>query len=544
MLGPSGNTSLVEVSLLCAPALLSLIRPPPQSSSSRETSSSLPPLQFHDVVQVLRRPECAPTLSDYFENNKGSRVQSAPISAYLNDSKNEFAVGQPRVYGGAGTYPYPATVDVPHGAVQEAENSYHFLQNGEDDEYWPAHIRIIMSLVFMALTIVGIVGNILVVVVVNKVPGMISPTNCYLVSLAISDCMFFVAAAPTEMAYLHIASSEYIFGPVGCAVFSYLPYLAINTSSMSITAFTVERFIGICYPLRARYICTVKRAKIIIMFIWIFGILYNSPWLYLATLKEDEHGLSCAFTLTRDSWAYKVMFLGDFAAFYIIPMILYVFIYGKITYTLSRCGLKYSETTVLQNPPSSDARTSDSFVGYPNSYAAGMPLKKHREYFINSSNRKSSTRGKVQVIKMLAVVVFIFAVCWLPYRAMVMWNSFASSSKWDPDWYIFLSKTMIFFNCAINPILYNLMSGRFRNAFKRLFHPKYTSNFGRNSLNSPTTIAVLRANRNKPNGNYTAVSIGQATSTVLTIAAAAGDIDPAKAVETFALVRHENGFAL
>jgi hypothetical protein len=33
---------------------------------------------------------------------------------------------------------------------------------------------------------------------------------------------------------------------------------------------------------------------------------------------------------------------------------------------------------------------------------------------------------QVQVIKMLAVVVLIFAVCWLPYRAMVMYNSFAT----------------------------------------------------------------------------------------------------------------------
>lgn len=69
--------------------------------------------------------------------------------------------------------------------------------------------------------------------------------------------MFFVATAPTELSYLHLDSSQYAFGSIGCAIFSYLPYLAINTSSMSITAFTVERFIGVCYPLRARYIFNI-----------------------------------------------------------------------------------------------------------------------------------------------------------------------------------------------------------------------------------------------------------------------------------------------
>lgn len=39
---------------------------------------------------------------------------------------------------------------------------------------------------------------------------------------------------------------------------------------------------------------------------------------------------------------------------------------------------------------------------------------------------------------MLALVVFIFAVCWLPYRAMVMYNSFAknfNAEMWNPEWY-------------------------------------------------------------------------------------------------------------
>ena len=45
----------------------------------------------------------------------------------------------------------------------------------------------------------------------------------------------------------------------------------------------------------------------------------------------------------------------------------------------------------------------------------------------------------LQVIKMLALVVFIFAVCWLPYRAMVMYNSFATAigwPLWDSDWLV------------------------------------------------------------------------------------------------------------
>lgn len=41
----------------------------------------------------------------------------------------------------------------------------------------------------------------------------ITPTNCYLTSLAISDSLFFIATTPVEIAYLY--TDEYVFGPIG-----------------------------------------------------------------------------------------------------------------------------------------------------------------------------------------------------------------------------------------------------------------------------------------------------------------------------------------
>ncbi|VDM39530.1 unnamed protein product [Toxocara canis] len=290
--------------------------------------------------------------------------------------------------------------------------------------------------------------------------SQITPTNCYLVSLAASDCLFFVATAPTELSYLHMEGTEYIFGYFGCAFFTFLPYLAINSSSLSIAAFTIERYIGICHPIRARYICTVKRAKAIISAIWLFCIIYNSPWLYLASLRIDNGEYSCSFKLERDHFTYKVMFVGDLVAFYVIPMLLYIVIYSKIACALNRPQMSEKGEGVVSTDKGAQLHSPLGLSRSTNDIRA----------FVISCG-KSSYKGKNQVVKMLALVVAIFAICWLPYRAMVMYNSFAQQ-KWDPDWYIFLSKTMIFFNCAINPILYNVMSKRFRNAFRSLLKKK------------------------------------------------------------------------
>ncbi|CAN7941894.1 unnamed protein product [Ixodes hexagonus] len=68
---------------------------------------------------------------------------------------------------------------------------------------------------------------------------------------------------------------------------------------------------------------------------------------------------------------------------------------------------------------------------------------------------------------MLVVVVAVFATLWLPYRVLLVYNSFAQK-RYMELWYLMFCKTMIFINSAINPILYNAMSIKFRRAFKRM----------------------------------------------------------------------------
>ncbi|KAF1387390.1 hypothetical protein PFLUV_G00104930 [Perca fluviatilis] len=95
--------------------------------------------------------------------------------------------------------------------------------------------------VFLVLLVcgVGIVGNIMVVIVVLTTRHMRTPTNCYLVSLAIADLTVLVAAGLPNVS--DSLTGTWIFGHAGCLGITYLQYLGINVSSCSITAFTVER---------------------------------------------------------------------------------------------------------------------------------------------------------------------------------------------------------------------------------------------------------------------------------------------------------------
>ncbi|CAD6184364.1 unnamed protein product [Caenorhabditis auriculariae] len=230
----------------------------------------------------------------------------------------------------------------------------------QSEEGWQVNSPMIVLL--SALSVVGVVGNLLVITVVFNVRGMKTPTNCYLVSLALSDTLFFFGAIPHEIMYNMMGEwDDYLFGAVGCALLTMLPYLAMNTSSLSITAFTVERFIGICYPYRARTMCTVSRAKLIITVMWTMSILYHSQWLFLATLVREplDHNFTittCTFSFERNDTMYKVIFLADFLGLYVIPMLLDVVIYVKIGLTLSQCSDK------IKNSVKSKVTKSEDFL--------------------------------------------------------------------------------------------------------------------------------------------------------------------------------------
>lgn len=69
---------------------------------------------------------------------------------------------------------------------------------------------------------------------------------------------------------------------------------------------------------------------------------------------------------------------------------------------------------------------------------------------------------------MLAVVVILFALLWMPYRTLVLINSFVATPYLD-SWFLLFCRTCIYANSAINPVIYNAMSQKFRSAFRGLY---------------------------------------------------------------------------
>uniref|UniRef100_K1QRF6 Thyrotropin-releasing hormone receptor n=1 Tax=Magallana gigas TaxID=29159 RepID=K1QRF6_MAGGI len=71
------------------------------------------------------------------------------------------------------------------------------------------------------------------------------------------------------------------------------------------------------------------------------------------------------------------------------------------------------------------------------------------------------------VVRMLIVIVVLFGTLWLPYRIVVVYNSFQDSLlQFKDSWFWLFCRNMVFINSAINPIVYNMLSVKFRRAFR------------------------------------------------------------------------------
>ncbi|KTF89356.1 hypothetical protein cypCar_00013884 [Cyprinus carpio] len=332
------------------------------------------------------------------------------------------------------------------------ENSTLFkFTNGTQATIWTDYsieYKIASILLVILICGVGIVGNVMVIFVVLTTKHMRTPTNCYLVSLAVADLMVLTAAGLPNITE-SLFGGHWVYGYAGCLSITYFQYLGINASSCSITAFTIERYIAICHPIKAQFMCTLSRAKKIIVLVWVLTSLYCVMWFYLSDTEEIIYEnailVTCAYKVSRN--LYLPIYFTDFAVFYVIPLLLATVLYGLIARIL------------FLNPLPSDPKESRRNWKKESSV--------HGNSRSSSSNATAASRR--QVTKMLAVVVTLFAILWMPYRTLVVVNSFLKDAYLD-TWFLLFCRLCIYMNSAINPIIYNAMSQKFRAAFHKLWH--------------------------------------------------------------------------
>ncbi|XP_046820593.1 pyrokinin-1 receptor-like [Vespa crabro] len=303
------------------------------------------------------------------------------------------------------------------------------------------YIVIPVTIIYVSIFITGTIGNISTCIVIARNKSMHTATNYYLFSLAVSDLLLLISGLPAEI-YLVWCKYSYIFGEGFCVIRGLAAETSTNASVLTITAFTVERYVAICHPFLSQTMSKLSRAVKLILVIWLVALSFALPQaLQFGVVRHGSKQEIVMCTVKRI--IIKHSFEMSTFLFFIVPMSLITVLYILI-------GLKLRKSNMMRRKPG-NGESQRSCRHYP-----------------GKNSRK--------VLKMLVAVVVAFFICWAPFHvqrliAIYGTNSedhFTSYSKWIESLYLlmtYVSGVLYYVSTTINPILYNIMSNKFRTAF-------------------------------------------------------------------------------
>ncbi|CAG9823747.1 unnamed protein product [Phaedon cochleariae] len=132
----------------------------------------------------------------------------------------------------------------------------------------PLYIVVPMSVVYVAIFVCGVLGNVSTFVVIARNKSMHTATNYYLFSLAMSDLLLLTSGLPPEI--YSIWSKTLLFQ-------GFAAETSANATVLTITAFTIERYVAICHPFLSHTLSKLSRAVKYIIAIWVIAMCLAIP---------------------------------------------------------------------------------------------------------------------------------------------------------------------------------------------------------------------------------------------------------------------------
>ncbi|CAH0407059.1 unnamed protein product [Chilo suppressalis] len=312
----------------------------------------------------------------------------------------------------------------------------------------PLYIVLPITIIYSVIFVTGLIGNMLTCLVIIRNKSMQTATNYYLFSLAISDLLLLVSGMPQEI-YSIWSKWPYVFGPAFCLLRGLASETSTNASVLTITLFTVERYLAICHPFVSHKMSKLSRATKHVFILWVISLALALPQALQFGIGNFSGVTMCLQTRVIIQHSFEIStFL-----FFFTPMILITVLYALI-------GVKLKQTRI--NKEVQDPELFEKGLCCPHS----------------NKIRKRPNKSTRRVVKMLVAVVVAFFVCWAPFHAqrlVAIYGTTAMHQARQPimakiyNFLTYISGVFYYLSSCINPILYQIMSNKFREAFKHTF---------------------------------------------------------------------------
>ncbi|GJQ73946.1 GPRGHP1 [Trypoxylus dichotomus] len=203
---------------------------------------------------------------------------------------------------------------------------------------YPLRWIIPITVVYAIIFITGLLGNVSTCIVIARNKSMHTATNYYLFSLAISDLFLLISALLPEM-YRIWSPENYIFGQTFCIIQGFAAETSVNATVLTITAFTVERYVAICHPFLSHTIAKLSRIVKFIIAIWVAALCLAIPQaIQFGVEYEIKDGVETSLCSVVTEGLFQHSFEISTFLFFVGPMILITVLYVLIALRLRKSG--------------------------------------------------------------------------------------------------------------------------------------------------------------------------------------------------------------
>lgn len=277
---------------------------------------------------------------------------------------------------------------------------------------------------YSVVFVIGLVGNILVVLVLMQYKRLKSMTSIYLLNLAISD-LIFLFTLPFWIDYK--VKDDWIFGDAMCKLLSGFYFMGLYSEIFFIILLTIDRYLAIVHAVFALRARTITFGIITSIVVWVLAVLASVPGLYFSKTQWEFTHHTCSihfppesFTKWKQFQALKLNIMG-----LVLPLLVMIVCYTGIIKIL------------LRRP-----------------------------------NEK-----KAKAVRLIFVIMIIFFLFWTPYNLGVFVAAFQDSlftrkceQSRQLDLAIQVTEVIAYTHCCINPVIYVFVGERFRKYLRQLFY--------------------------------------------------------------------------
>lgn len=290
--------------------------------------------------------------------------------------------------------------------------------------------------VYVLTFLLGSVGNVLVLLVIRAKKHK-NVNDLFIVNLAISDLLM-ISFVPVYFAKMFI---KFQHSTAFCKTITPMATMTFFVSIFTLTSMAVHR----CYVITNPFKPEMRRRKIVLWLIglWVASFLAVLP---LVIVAQGDFGTECHETWDFNS-GVKVYTVCLFVLQYSLPLAIITVAYIRIAVDLLKSSTeRYGPAKALNNNQGCEG---------------------------NRVLCSSVRHEDIQVLKTVAVIVLVFAICILPVQLSWMMLHFGGEREKRISETVFMKFDFLLsiFHSCLNPLVYGTLTRRFRRGYvKYLVH--------------------------------------------------------------------------